>query len=35
MERIIIGPEVKRMLRDFYRITGVPIGIYDPGGMLI
>ncbi len=35
MERMIIGPENRRMLRDFYRITGLPIGIYDPGGMLI
>ena len=35
LERMIIGPENRRMLRDFYRITGLPIGIYDPGGMLI
>ena len=35
LERITISPEVKRMLRDYFRVTGVPVGIYDAGGMLI
>lgn len=35
LERVTIGPEVKRMLRDYYRVTGVPVGIYDAGGILI
>lgn len=35
MERFTISPETRRMLTDFYRVTGIPVGMYLPDGTLI
>lgn len=35
VERFTISPEARRMLTDFYRITGIPVGMYLPDGTLI